>query len=73
MIEIGKIGVIEQGDDKGCQIKVLDDQDSTGGFLIITGKNLNDPNEEAFDDWVGSEKELEGYFKESNWVIRWLQ
>ncbi len=72
MIEIGKLGLIESGDEKGFQVKVLDDSESTGGFLILTGKNLNDSSVEAFDGWVGSYKELEGYFKESNWIIKWL-
>ncbi len=72
VIEIGKIGLIESGDDEGSQVKVLDDSESTGGFLILTGKNLSDPNSEAFDSWVENIEELHGYFKESNWVIKWL-
>lgn len=58
VIEIGKLGVIERGDDLGFQVKVLDDTENTGGFLIITGKNLNDKSTESFDDWVGSNEDL---------------
>ena len=72
MIEIGKLGVIEHGDDTGFQIKVLDDSDNTGGFLIITGKNLNDKSSEAFDGWVASKEDLQGYFEESKWVVKWF-
>jgi hypothetical protein len=72
VITIGKIGVIERGDDVGLQVKVLDDSESTGGFLIITGKNLNDKSLEAFDVWVASKEELQGYFEESNWAVKWL-
>ncbi|MFD2177703.1 hypothetical protein [Veronia pacifica] len=72
MIEIGKVGVIESGDDVGFQVKVIDDSESTGGLLILTGKNLSDPNVEAFDSWVSNEEELECYFEESNWIIKWL-
>ncbi len=72
MITIGKIGVIERGYDIGLQVKVLDDSENTGGFLIITGKNLNDKSLEAFDDWVASKEELQGYFEESNWSVKWF-
>jgi hypothetical protein len=72
VIEIGRLGVIERGDDAGFQIKVLDDSDNSGGFLIITGKNLNDRSSEAFDGWVATKEELQGYFEESKWVVKWL-
>jgi hypothetical protein len=72
VIEIGKLGVIERGDDLGLQVKVLDDSDNTGGFLIITGKNLSDKSSEAFDDWVESKEDLKGYFEESNWIVKWF-
>ncbi|AWF80508.1 hypothetical protein BTJ40_06620 [Microbulbifer sp. A4B17] len=72
MIEIGRIGLIESGDEIGCQVKVVNDSENTDGFLILTGKNLRDPKVEAFDGWVENEKELSGYFEESKWVIKWL-
>ncbi|USD22766.1 hypothetical protein MJO52_06415 [Microbulbifer variabilis] len=73
MIEIGKLGIIESGDEEGFQIKVLNDSENTGGFLILTGKDLNDEESEGFDSWVSSYSELESYFKESNWKIKWLK
>ena len=72
MIKIGKVGIIESGDDVGFQVKVIDDFESTGGLLILTGKNLSDPNLETFDSWVSNKEELACYFKESNWTIKWL-
>ncbi len=72
MFEIGRVGLIESGDDSGSQVKVLDDFGNTGGFFILTGKNLSDPDSEAFDSWVANTEDLKGYFKESNWVIKWL-
>lgn len=71
MIVIGKVGEIASGDDAGYQIKVVDDSSSTGGFLILTGKDLNNSNIEAFDSWVASRTELESYFVEANWVVAW--
>ena len=73
MIEIGKIGIIESGDEAGFHVQVIDDSESTGGYLILTGKNLSDPNTEAFDSWVANEQELESYFNESKWQIKWLK
>ncbi|KJF81682.1 hypothetical protein UA31_11070 [Photobacterium angustum] len=67
-----EIGLIESGDEQGSQLKVLDDSESTGGFLILTGKNLSGPNYETFDSWVENKEELHSYFTESNWVIKWL-
>lgn len=72
MIEIGKVGLIESGDDVGDQIKVIDDSKNTGGFLILTSRDFNDPACDVFDDWVVNKEALHGYFKESNWVIKWL-
>lgn len=72
MIELGALGFIESGDEEGFQIKILDDSDNTGGFLILTSKDLSDKNAEAFDSWVSSYSELERYFYESNWVVKWL-
>ena len=71
-IEIGKTGKITSGDDTGHQIKIIDDSENTGGFLILSSKDFNDPNEPAFDDWVAGKNELEDYFEESNWVISWI-
>ncbi|WP_299589623.1 hypothetical protein [uncultured Microbulbifer sp.] len=73
MIQVGKIGLIESGDDQGLQVKIIDDSESTGGFLVLTGKELNNPNSPAFDSWVANIEELNSYFKESNWVIKWVQ
>lgn len=72
MIEIGRLGVIERGYDAGFQIKIIDDSDNTGGFLIITGTNLNDKSSEAFDGWVATKEDLQVYFEEFNWVVKWL-
>ncbi|WDT86651.1 hypothetical protein [Alteromonas sp. 009811495] len=72
MIKLDVIGIIERGDDAGSQVKVIDDSANTGGFLIITGKDLKNQQLEAFDDWVQNEHELQEFFKQSGWLIRWL-
>ncbi len=71
MIQIDTIGVIESGDEAGNQVKIIDDSNSTGGYLILTGKDLSNPNIEAFDSWVASMTDLQGFFNESKWVVKW--
>ena len=73
MIEIGKIGKIISGDDKGWELKIVDDDENTGGFLVLTSKDFSNPQAEAYDAWVDSKQSLEKYFKESNWIIEWNQ
>jgi hypothetical protein len=72
VIKIGKIGIIESGDDSGFQVKVIDDSENTGGFFILTGINISNQSLEVFDSWVANKEELAGYFRESSWVIKWL-
>ncbi len=69
-IRLDTIGEILEGDDKGKFIKILDDSQSTGGYLIVTSQGPK--FETGYDDWVEDWDSLEGYFQESNWIIRWL-
>ena len=71
MIKINTVGIIESGDDSSNQVKILDDSESTGGFLVLISKNFDDPSVEAFDDWVQDKEALVSYIEESNWVIKW--
>lgn len=70
-IRFGEVGVILSGDHQGWQVKILDDTESTGGYLICTSPNFADSTSEAFDDWVEDYDSLKGYFVESNWRIDW--
>jgi hypothetical protein len=65
-IKINIEGIILKGDDFGMKIKIVDDSKNTGGYLILTYDNI-----EGFDNWVETYFELEEYFKDSNWVIKW--
>lgn len=69
-IQVGKVGKILAGDDVGRYIKVVDDSDSTGGFLILTS---DDPDfERGYDNWVEDRTALLRYFQESGWQVEWL-
>ena len=73
MIKINKVGIIESGDDAGYQVKILDDSDNTGGYLVLISKDFDDSSSEAFDDWVQNESALVKYIQESNWIIKWCE
>ncbi|OCG00865.1 hypothetical protein [Gilliamella sp. wkB112] len=69
-IQINRLGKILQGDEKGYYIKIIDDLDNTGSFLILTSPDID--MKKGFDNWVKDKRSLEGYFMESNWLIEWL-
>jgi len=70
-IKIGKMGKIVAGNELGHYIKVVDDADNTGGFLILTATTSD--MREGFDNWVENEDVLISYFKVSGWVIEWSE
>ncbi len=69
-IRVGVIGKILQGEEKGFFVKVIDDSDSTGGYLILTSEEKSFGS--GFDGWVKNREDLEGYFREAGWKIDWL-
>jgi hypothetical protein len=73
MILIEVEGVITNSQHIGHTIKVVDDRESSGGFLIFEWwPGSNGPNQNnAFDSWVENEVALEEFFLESGWVIEW--
>ena len=66
--EIGKKGLITEGEHSGFFVRIEDDKANTGGYLILVFKDEN----VGFDSWVETEKDLEQYFHEAEWKIEWL-
>ena len=68
---IGKTGKIISGDEAGKFVKIVDDSDNTGGFLILTA---SDPGfVDGHDNWVENEASLLRYFDESRWIVEWME
>lgn len=70
-MKIGMKGKIIEGDYKGWYVLVQDDNDNTGGYLILLSDNINFKGGQGYDDWVDSEQSLKRYFEESKWIIEW--
>jgi hypothetical protein len=69
-IPIDRVGRILSGDESGWYVKVMDDDRSTGGLLILTSRTPD--FHEGFDNWVEDRVALEGYFREANWLVEWI-
>ncbi|WP_092956797.1 hypothetical protein [Paracidovorax konjaci] len=70
-IEIGVSGRIISGIELGRYVKVIDDAESSGGYLIITSADA-DFKEDGFDAWVEDEGQLIRYFEEAGWKVNWI-
>ncbi len=72
-IPLGVVGSIQSGNKAGWQVKIEDDTENTGGFLILTSPNFSARLGEGFDDWVENESDLQQYFEEACWTIDWTE
>ncbi len=70
-IRVATIGEITAGVDQGRYVEVLDDWEATGGFLILTYDN-EDRTGDAYDAWVESIVDVDLFFDEAGWEIRWI-
>ncbi|NNM44260.1 MAG: hypothetical protein HKM07_07965 [Chlamydiae bacterium] len=69
ILKIEAKGSILEGEFKNWNIFVKDINNGKGAYLIL----LTSPdNSKGYDDWVKNFHDLEGYFKEANWKILWL-
>jgi len=69
MIPINKTGRVLNEPDAGMYVKILDDEPSTGGYLILMADNPE--FRRGFDDWI-QKHQLEEYMYERRWQIEWL-
>lgn len=64
------LGEILSGPEKGRFVEIVDDSQNTGGYLVVTySDDARSP--EVFDVWLESIVDVEMYFDECTWTIRW--
>lgn len=69
-ILIGVVGKIISGEENGRFVKVVDDSENTGGFLILTADDI-ELSSRGYDNWVEDIEHLKCYFLENKWLIEW--
>ena len=72
-IKIGTPGDVLNSGKPGHTVRIQDDRDNTGGFLVLERwQGSAGPNPEgAFDSWVESEADLQRFFAEAGYEIAW--
>ncbi len=68
-IEINKTGKIVKGNYFGWHIRILNDRDYTGGFLLLLLSPFNPAD--SYDHWVSDARELKQYVAAQGWEIDW--
>ncbi|HLJ29058.1 MAG TPA: hypothetical protein VKY85_20275 [Candidatus Angelobacter sp.] len=67
--KIGKKGRIKNGKYAGFFVRIEDDSQNTGGYLILIWQDV--PSE-GYDNWVENSADLEQFMCEAGWDIEWL-
>jgi hypothetical protein len=73
--KVGKVGVIINSKDKkdvGCFVRIMEDKDHTGGYLIYisSGKEFG-ADDTIYDYWIEKKEDLNSFGHESGWEIEW--
>jgi hypothetical protein len=69
-IRVSTVGKIVAGDELGWYVRVDEDFENTGGYLILTSKTPD--MRQCFDNWVKNIEDLKEYFDEAKWTVEWL-
>jgi hypothetical protein len=72
-IPVGVEGKVSNGGYPDHRVRVEDDAEATGGFLIHEWwRDASWPNGQgAYDSWVEDEAALAAYFAEAGWKVEW--
>ena len=68
-IEINKTGKIIKGDYFGWSVRILNDKDYTGGFLVLLISPFNP--QDSYDPGVSDARERNAGFAAQGWEIDW--
>ncbi|MFE6041349.1 hypothetical protein [Streptomyces sp. NPDC056452] len=71
-IELERDGRILSGFYEGYFVRLHDDSESTGGYLILLVNDLVAPTDGG-DYWVEDMAELESFVESSRWEIEWVE
>jgi hypothetical protein len=69
-LKINTVGLIVSGEESGSYVKIIEDFDSTSGFLILTSKYRD--MSDGYDNWAENIDRVQDYVKESGWDIQWI-
>lgn len=74
-IPVGVVGAVANSVRAGHRVRVEEDRENSGGFLVFEWWDGSDgPNEPgAFDSWVETADHLQAYFQEAGWQVDWRQ
>lgn len=72
---VGVVGVILNSDKLQHEVRIEDDRENTGGYLVFERwRGSRGPNGDGwFDAWVDDELALSQLLIEEGWQIRWDQ
>ena len=68
--KIGKKGRVRKGKHAGFFVRIDDDSQNTGGYLILT---WHEAPAIGYDNWVENLVDLEQFFHEADWDVEWLE
>lgn len=72
-IKIGVIGKIIEGDLCGWFLKIKEDFDESGGYLILISKDSNlSKYSEGYDYWAEDKNIVKEMINGFKWKIQWL-
>jgi len=69
MVPVGKLGQITRGADINKFVRILNDPENTGGFVILV--STSNRFIESTADLVNDRTALETYFAEADWDVKW--
>ncbi len=73
-IRFNILGIIKNGvNPEEKFIKIIDDKENTGGFLILLSETGNFDFPYGYDEWAENLETLQKYLLESNWIIEWKE
>ena len=68
-LKYNTIGKITAGENCGWLVKIINDTDDSGGYIIYEFES--DESDDGFDTLLENETQVKGYIYENEWEIEW--